>query len=127
VRLLRANPEAQRVDRRQVLGRGQLAGRVRGQRQLQLLFGDAAAVVGDADQLDPALFNNDVDPRRPRVDAVLDQLFHHRRRPLDHLARGDLVHKVGFEAGDGHGAGVFRGGVTCGRIVQFSGSLGSLR
>ena len=34
------------------------------------------------------------DLRRARVDRVLDQLLDDRRRPLDHLARGDAVDEV---------------------------------
>ena len=49
------------------------------------------AVVGDADEVLPAPLDRHVDPRRPGVDGVLQQFLDHARRPLDHLARGDLV------------------------------------
>jgi hypothetical protein len=32
---------------------------------------------------------------RPGVDGIFDQFLHDRRRPLDHLARGDAVHQAG--------------------------------
>ena len=37
----------------------------------------------------------------PGVDGVLQQLFHHARRPLDHFARGDLVDDARGELLDG--------------------------
>src|SRR5947209_5549614 len=51
----------------------------------------ADAVVGDLDQLFAAGFDLYVDAARARVQRVLEQLLHHRRRTLHHLARGDLV------------------------------------
>ena len=38
----------------------------------------------------------------PAVERVLDQLLHHARRPLDHLAGGDAVDGLGPELADGH-------------------------
>ena len=45
-------------------------------------------------------YDCDVDPRRARVQAVLQELLDHRRRPLDDLARGDLVHHCVVQALD---------------------------
>ena len=42
-------------------------------------------------QLDPALLKLNPDPRRARVEAVLDEFLDHRGRALDDLARGDLI------------------------------------
>ena len=60
-------------------------------RERQVLALDAGAVVGDADALDAAAGEVDVDLRRARVERVLEQLLQRRRRPLDDLAGGDLV------------------------------------
>ena len=49
------------------------------------------AVVGDADALDAARREIDVDLRRAGVERVLQQFLQRRRRPLDDLAGGDLV------------------------------------
>ena len=45
----------------------------------------------DREARDPAPLDLHVDAGRPRVERVLDELLDDRRRPLDHLARGDLV------------------------------------
>ena len=80
-----------------------LAGGVAGHGQRQLVGRDAAAVVDDADQLAAALLHRHVDPRRAGVERVLDQLLDDARRPLDHLARGDLVDDARRELADrGH-------------------------
>ena len=76
---------------------------MRRDRQRQFINGDAAAVVGDADEFAPALLDGDVDSRRAGIDRILDDLLDHARRPLDDLARGDLVHKQRWQAVDGHG------------------------
>ena len=86
---LAAKPE--RADAEQIVGLGQFAGGVGGQGQRQLLDRNAAAVIDDPDHFQPALADRNVDPRRAGVDGVLHQLFHHARRPLDHLAGGDFV------------------------------------
>src|SRR6202050_1676792 len=39
----------------------------------------------------PPRLHADLDPRRPRIQRIFQHLLHHRRRPLHHLARGDLV------------------------------------
>jgi hypothetical protein len=83
--------EAHRADAEQVVVVAELAGRVRRERQRQVLRRDAVAVVDDADQRPPAVLHLDQDVGRAGVDRVLDQLLHDRRRPLDHLARGDAV------------------------------------
>ena len=53
--------EAERADAEQVVGVVQLAGGVAGEGQRQVVGVDAAAVVDDADQLDAALLDLDVD------------------------------------------------------------------
>ena len=61
------------------------------QGQRQLVFFDAAAVIADANELRAAAFDINVNPRGARIKTVLNQLFHHRRGPLHHLAGGNLV------------------------------------
>ena len=61
--------EAERADAEQVVGVAELAGGVAGEGQRQVVGGDAAAVVDDADQLGAALLDLDVDAAgcpRPR-------------------------------------------------------------
>jgi hypothetical protein len=68
-----------------------LAGGVTGQRQRQVIGGNAAAIVTHPQQLDAALLDIDIDAFGTGVEAVFQQLLDHRRRALDHLTGGDLV------------------------------------
>ncbi len=81
----------ERGDRRQVASRADLAGGVAFQRKQRIIAIHPAAVIHHADQRDAAPPDTDLDLARPGVEAVLDQLFHDRCRPLHHLARGDLA------------------------------------
>ena len=86
--------KAERRDRLEV-GRGRDLGcRVPRERQREILALDAGAVVGNADELDAAAGQIDVDRARAGVEAVLQQLLQRRRGPLDHLAGGDLVDQM---------------------------------
>ena len=87
---LAAEPEG--ADPAQVLNVRQLAGRVGLKRQDQVVGGHPQAVVGDPDQIFTPALDAHVNPRRTRVNGVFEQLLDHARRPLHHLARGDLVH-----------------------------------
>ncbi len=60
--------KAQRMDAKQIVGVAYLAGGVAGHGQRQLLGGNAAAVVADAHQLQPALLHRHVDPRGAGID-----------------------------------------------------------
>jgi hypothetical protein len=71
--------KAQRGDRLEVGRRADLRRRVARDRERQVLAVDAAAVVDDADALDAAAREVDVDARRSGVEAVLDQLLERRR------------------------------------------------
>ena len=73
---------------------------VAGHGERQLVAAHALAVVGDADQALAAAGGDDVDPLRTGIERVLHQLLHHRRRPLHHLAGGDLVDQVVREDAD---------------------------
>ena len=69
------------------------------------------AVVGDADALDAAAGEVDVDLRRAGVERVLQQLLQRRSRPLDDLAGGDLVDQViGQRVDRAHGRRTGSGG-----------------
>ena len=74
----------------EILGVGQFAGRMAGEGQRQILGGDAAAVIHDADQLDAALLDVHIDAAAASIDGIFQQLLDHARWPLDHLAGGDL-------------------------------------
>src|ERR1051325_3379150 len=50
-----------------------------------------ASVVTDLDEFLSARFDADLDPGSARVEGILKHFLHHRRRPLHHLAGGDLV------------------------------------
>ena len=97
--------EAERADREQVVGRANFARGVTRRGQRQFVRGDAAAVVGHADQFAAALLDRDVDSRRAGIDRVFEQLLHNAGRPLDHLAGGDFVHDARrklLDGGHGH-------------------------
>ena len=94
--------EAERGDRVQVLVARQLGGRVALERQRQLLGRHAVAVVRDPDQRRPAIAQIHRDRARRRVQRVLHQFLHRRRRPLDDLAGRDLVDERIREPTDPH-------------------------
>ncbi len=77
--------EAQGVDVGQVLGLAQLARGVAVESHRQVAFGDALAVVGHTDEAEAASAHFDRYLAGPGVEAVLDQLLHHGRRPLHDL------------------------------------------
>ena len=52
---------------------------------------DAVAVVGDLNELEAAVFYDDIYGRGVGVEAVLDELLHGGDRPLDDLSGGDAV------------------------------------
>ncbi len=91
--------EAQGGDVHQVVV-GQLRGGVAQHRQRQAVRVHAAAVVGHLDAVDAAGVERHRDPRRTRVERVLHQLLHRRRRALDHLAGGDAIDGVGRQDAD---------------------------
>jgi hypothetical protein len=90
----RLAPEPERRDLEEVLHVADLARRVRGEREAEVLEVHPLPVVHDPDELATAFLHLDEDALRPRVERVLDQLLHHRGGSLDDLPRGDLVHDV---------------------------------
>jgi len=94
--------KAKRGHALEIVERADLAGGVARNRQRQFLGGNAAAVVADADQADAAFFQVDVLAARAGVQRVLHQFLDHRRRPLDDLARGDLVDERLGQRADRH-------------------------
>ena len=60
-------------------------------------------VVDDPDEPSPAGLDRDLDRFRASVERVLDQFLDRRRRPLDHLARGDAVDGQGVKTANWHG------------------------
>jgi hypothetical protein len=78
----------------QVGQRGDLAGRVAAQRQRQFAGRDAAPIVLDHDGADAAGQQAHGDFGGARIERVVHQLAHDRRRPLHHFAGGDLAHQL---------------------------------
>ncbi|MPN15743.1 hypothetical protein SDC9_163078 [bioreactor metagenome] len=79
----------------QVFLRAQLAGGMALKGHAQLAFGDAGAIVADADELESAFSYIHGDGGRPRVQAVFDQLLDGGAGPLDDLAGRDMADDLG--------------------------------
>ena len=86
--------EAEAPGPQEVVGRGYLRGRVRQDREREVLGVHARAVVREADEADAPLLDADGYLPRPRVDGVVEELAEGRGRAIDDLSRGD-------EPGDG--------------------------
>ena len=70
----------------------------------QILALDSRAVIGEAQPLDAAARDIDIDLCRAGIEAVLEQLLQCRRRPLDDLAGSDLIdQEIGERADRMHG------------------------
>jgi hypothetical protein len=83
--------KAERGDAFEVVERGDLRGGVAGQGEREFVPGDAAAVVADADQLDAAFFELDLDRLAAGVERVFEQFLEHRSGSFDDFAGGDLA------------------------------------
>src|SRR2546422_7399305 len=70
------------------------------QRELRIGAAHARAVVADSNQALPTILDVDADRAGAGIECVLDQLLHHRRGPLDHLAGGDLICDLGGQDRD---------------------------
>lgn len=84
--------EAHGLDAVEVLKGGELGGSVSLAEDGEIVVSDAVAVVGDLDEFEAAILDDQVDGGGRRVQAVLHQLLNRRHRPLDHLAGSDSVH-----------------------------------
>lgn len=82
---------------------------MRTQREHQIVRVYATTVVTDANQCHAPLLDLDFDPRRARIQTVLQQLFDDRCRALDHLAGGDLVDKLRGKLVYAHASGTIGG------------------
>ena len=78
----------------EVVGAGDLAGRVPLEAEPRVVGRHADAVVLDAHEPLAAVLDRDRDARRLGVDGVLDQLLDDRGGALDDLAGGDLVGQI---------------------------------
>ena len=67
---------------------------------LRKTYVDTATVVSDLQQLEPAIFNLNLQRRRAGVDGILDQLLECVDRSYDDLAGGDLVDHVLMQRAD---------------------------
>src|SRR5439155_10613597 len=76
-------------DGAEVGARRQLARRVAGEGEGELVRLNATAVVDDPDEAEAAAGNLDFYPRGAGVEGVLDQLLDGGGRPFDYFARGD--------------------------------------
>jgi hypothetical protein len=83
---------------------GDLARRVRRDRERQFLRRDPAAVVGHLDAVDPPAVDRHRDPRTARVKGVLEQFLDDARGPLNDLASGDLIDEQRGKSADRHGS-----------------------
>ena len=83
--------KSQRADRQEILHVVQFAGRMPFKCQQSVVAQHAASIVGDADQPPSAVFDLDANTGCARVERILQKLFDDGRRPLDDLARRDLV------------------------------------
>ena len=83
-----------RRDRLQILRALQLARRVPFETEQRVIAAHPHAVIRHANQTATTRLNFDDDPGRVGVEGILDQLLHHARRPLNDLARRDLIGDV---------------------------------
>ena len=107
----------------QIIEAGDFAGGMAGKRQSDVVGVDAAAVVGDADELDAAACQLDVDVGCACVDAVFNDFFQRIGGALHHFAGGDLVDKMVGQGGDAFHAGAFENGVQTACIIAYLPSL----
>jgi len=94
--------KAQRGHRFQIINRRNFAGGMPADRQRQLLGGDAATIIADADQADPAFFQINVDTLRAGIQRVFNQFLDHRGGAFNDFACGNLVDEDFGELTDIH-------------------------
>ena len=81
----------QRGNREQIVSGTELARGVAFKRQQRVVVRHPVTIVDHANHALAADFHFDANGLRTRVDGILQQLFDHRRRPLDNFARRDFV------------------------------------
>ena len=92
----RLSAKAQGRDREQVVARAQLGSGVAFKGQESIVAHHAAAVIGDAYELASAALDRNHDAGGAGVERIFQQFLDHRCRPVDDLARRDLIgHLVG--------------------------------
>src|SRR5882762_4877841 len=82
--------KSQRGNRKQIVGGFELARGVALERQQRVVMRHPVAIVNHADHALAAHFHFDANGLPARIDGVLKQFFHHRRRPLDNFPRRDF-------------------------------------
>ena len=96
--------KSERRNAQQVVGVFDFRGGVALEGQHGIVAHHAASVVGDLDQLLAARLDLNANARGTGVQRVLQQLLHHRRGTLNHLAGGDLVgNSLGEDVNLAHG------------------------
>ena len=96
----RLTAKAQCADGAQIIGSAELTGGVAQKGRGQLVMGDAAAVVADADIGHAAVLNLHHNGRASGVNGVFHQLLHHTGGTLHHLACGNQVRHMGRQTLD---------------------------
>ena len=105
--------EAFRGDAEEVVGGAELAGGVGGEGEAEVVGVDAASVVDDADEVESAVFEVDIDAGGAGVDTVFEEFLDGAGGPFDHLPGGDLRDDLGGQQLDArHGVGVWIGPST---------------
>ena len=104
----RLSAKSQRRHSFEIIHRGQFAGGVVEEGEINFRRGDAPSIVGDANLCDSALPNQHSDTGCTGVQGVFDQLLYHRSGPLYNLPGGDLGRHVGRKLLYGHGVGGIR-------------------
>ena len=83
--------EAEGLDTEEVAGIADLRGGMANEGITHILLCDAAAVIRHTDHGDAAVADLDRDGGAASIDGVLEELLHDTERPLDHLARRNLI------------------------------------
>ncbi len=86
--------KTERRDGEEIILIAHLAGGMALEGEKGVVLVHAAAVVDNADQALAAAFDLDEDIGGAGIDGILHQFLHHRRRPFDHLAGGNLVAQI---------------------------------
>ncbi len=86
-------PKTHAANRLKIIQRGDFAGRMALHCQREFCAGYTLAVVTHPDQASAALLDLNLDSPCPGIKTVFCQFLDHRRRPLDDLARSDLVNQ----------------------------------